>query len=86
MLLFKNKTKTANENKDYNTLRLYFKQFHEYVNYIDGFKHTTMSVSGSKEVSYSDKMISSGSFILYSNYKNKGNPQNTEKDIVLSFF
>lgn len=78
--------KVAYDNKDYETLKLYFKQFHEYMEYVGSFKHTPISVSGIKESNYSDSIISYGAFEKYINYKNNKNPEDIEKDITLSLF
>lgn len=78
--------KVAYDNKDYETLKLYFKQFHEYMEYVGSFKHTPISVSGIKESNYSDSIISYGAFEKYISYKNNKNPEDIEKDITLSLF
>lgn len=80
------KLKVAYINKDYETLKSYFKQFHEYMEYVDKFKHSNISVSGIKESNYSDSIISYGAFEKYINYKNNKSLEKIEKDITLSLF
>lgn len=81
--------KVAYDNKDYKTLRLYFKQFHEYMEYVDKFKHSPISISAIRESNYSDSIISYGVYEKYLSYKYNKKPEKlerVEKDIALSRF
>ena len=77
------KMNTAYENKDFETLRLYFKQYREYIKYISGIQYSSISTPKYSESNFTDKFISTAVFIPYVLIKDHKDYEKINKDIFL---
>lgn len=78
-----NKLQEAYENKDYDTLKLYFKQYHEYLNFISDIRNSSISTAKAGDASYVDSIISTGVFIPYLLIKDGKDYKKINKDLIL---